>query len=68
MQLDVEMSPPAFVGAQLELECTCSVPRVYLIESLNFFLVNFGPVPDRHMDRKRLLRAHRAKAQVALKL
>ncbi len=29
MQLYNEMSPPAFVRAQLELECTCSVPRVY---------------------------------------
>ncbi len=28
MQLDVEVSPPAFVRAQLELECTHSVPRV----------------------------------------
>ena len=30
MQLDVEVSPPAFVGAQLELKCTCSVPGVYM--------------------------------------
>ena len=29
MQLDIEVSPPAFVRAQLELECTCSVPGVY---------------------------------------
>ncbi len=30
MQLDVEVSPPAFVRPQLELECTCSVPGVYV--------------------------------------
>ncbi len=30
MQLDVEVSPSAFVRAQLELECTCSVPELYM--------------------------------------
>ncbi len=30
MQLDVEVSPSAYVRAQLELECTCSVPQVYV--------------------------------------
>ncbi len=37
-----------------------------------FFLLNFGPVPDgqtdRQTDRKRLLRAHRALAQVGSKI
>ena len=33
-----------------------------------FFLVNFGPVPDRQMYRKRLLRAHCALAQVGKKV
>ena len=27
MQLDVEVSPPAFVRTQLEVKCTCSVPE-----------------------------------------
>ncbi len=35
MQLDVEVSPPAFVGAQLELECTYTVPEVYMQCMLN---------------------------------
>ncbi len=57
MQLDVEVSPPAFVMAQLELECTCSVPGVYVqYRQLNIdydflssdFLssLNFGQVTD----------------------
>ena len=37
MQLDIEVSPPAFVMAQLELECTCSVPGVYTQYRLNVF-------------------------------
>ncbi len=28
MQLDVEVSPPAFVRAQVKPKCTCSVPVV----------------------------------------
>ncbi len=35
MQLDVEVSAPAFVRAQPELECTCSVPGVYMQGRLN---------------------------------
>ncbi len=35
MQLDVEVSPPAFVRAQLELECNCSVPELYMQCRLN---------------------------------
>ncbi len=35
MQLDIEVSPHAFVQAQLELKCTCSVPGVYMQYRLN---------------------------------
>ncbi len=35
MQLDVEVSPPAFVRVHPELECTCSVTEVYMQCRLN---------------------------------
>ncbi len=42
MQLDVEVSPPAFVKAQLEVECTCSVPGVYMQCRLNVGCTGFA--------------------------
>ena len=42
MQLDVEGSPPAFVRAQLEVECTCSVPRSVHAVWLNVGCIGFG--------------------------
>ena len=61
MQLDVEVSPPAFVMARPELgpelECTCSVPGVHI--KVAFLLgksvsTTFGPVPttDRQTDNR----------------
>ena len=50
MQLDVEVSPPAFVRAQLEVVYNCSVPgnahAVLKAKIKNFGPVNFGPVTD----------------------
>ncbi len=42
MQLDVEVSPPAFVRAQFELEYTCSVLRVYMQCRLNVVCTGFA--------------------------
>ena len=42
MQLDVEVSPPAFVVARPELECTCSVPGVYMQCRLNAGCIGYA--------------------------
>ena len=42
MQLDVEVSPPAFIRAQVKLECTCSVSVVYMQCWLNAGCIGFA--------------------------
>ncbi len=42
MQLDVEVSPPVFVEAQLKLECTSTVPGVYMKCRLNVGCIGFA--------------------------
>ncbi len=42
MQLDVEVSPPAFAKAQLEMKCACSVLGVYVLCGLNVGCIEFA--------------------------
>ena len=44
MQLDVEVSPPAFIRAQLELKCTCSVPGNIHAVWLNVGCIGFADI------------------------
>ncbi len=65
MQLDVGSEPTFRVAHMI---CTVnygiSCPDMIFFLVHDFFLVNFGPVPDGQTDRKQLPRANRALAQV----
>ena len=70
-QLDVVVSPPAFIWNPYLTLTHVTFDHEFFSSNfflVNYYLVTFGIVTDRRTDGKQRIRAHRALAQVGSKM